>query len=68
MPLSEEVLRRYVSATANVALNDASITRLTRTCAVAAEAVQTLAVQSLFETEPEQLHTVLESLAEEDPT
>ena len=37
------------------------------TSAVAADAVQTLAAQSLFDTEPEQLHTVLESLAEEDP-
>ena len=67
MPLPEEVLRRYVSATANVALSDGSVTRLTHTCAVAADAVQTLAARSLFDTEPEQLHTVLESLAEEDP-
>ena len=67
MPLPEQVLRRYVSATASVALSDASITRLTNTCAVAADAIQALAAQSLFDTEPEQLHTVLESLAEEDP-
>ena len=67
MPLPEEVLRRYVSATASVALSDASVTRLTHTSAVAADAVQTLAAQSLFDTEPEQLHTVLESLADEDP-
>jgi hypothetical protein len=67
MPLPEEVLRCYVSATASVALSDASVTRLTHTCAVAADAVQALAAQSLFDTEPEQLHTVLESLAEDDP-
>jgi len=67
MPLPEEELRRYVSATASVALSDASVARLTHTCAVAADAVQTLAAQSLFDTEPEQLHTMLESLAEEAP-
>jgi hypothetical protein len=67
MPLPKEVLRCYVSATASIALSDASVTRLTHTCAVAADAVQALAAQSLFDTEPEQLHTVLESLAEEAP-
>jgi len=66
MSLPEDVLRRYVSETASVDVSDASIARLTKICGVASDALQAAAAQSLFDSEPEQLHTTLESLAEDD--
>ena len=66
MSLPEDVIRRYVAETASVDLSDGSSTRLETNCARAIEALQALSAQSLFDTEPEQLHTVLESLAEDD--
>ena len=66
MSLPEDVIRRYVAETASVDLSDASSARLATNCARAIDALQALSEQSLFDTEPEQLHTVLESLAEDD--
>ena len=66
MPLPEEVMRRYVLETAGVEVSDDSIARLTEVSAVVVRALQTSCSQSLFDTEPEQLHSVLESLADDD--
>jgi len=66
MPLPEEVLRRYISDSTGVDVSDASVARLTAACDIAKDGLQALANQSLFDTEPEQLHTVLDSLADSD--
>jgi aspartyl-tRNA(Asn)/glutamyl-tRNA(Gln) amidotransferase subunit A len=63
MPIPEQALRRYISESASVEVSDASIARLTAACDVAQDGLQALVDHSLFDTEPEQLHTVLESLA-----
>ena len=66
MPMPEQALRRYVSESAGVEVSDASIARLTRACDVAKDGLQALVEHSLFDTEPEQLHTVLDALADAD--
>ena len=65
MPMPEQALRRYISESASVDVSDASIARLTAACDVAKDGLLSLVDQSLFDTEPEQLHTVLESLADD---
>ena len=66
MPLPEEELRRFIAESAGVDVSDASIARLTNVCSAACDALQAHAAQSLFDSEPEQLHSILESLADED--
>lgn len=61
MSPSNETLRRYLSEMQDIELPDDAITRLTTACA----AVAGVAAESLFDTEPEQLHSVLDELANE---
>ena len=66
MPLPEDLLQRYITETARIDVSDASATRAVKSSAFVTNALQALASQSLFDTEPEHLHSVLEALAEDD--
>ena len=63
MPLTTQVLHSYVSHTAGVELADEALERLATACAAVSCAINEVASESLFDTEPEQLHTVLDELA-----
>jgi hypothetical protein len=63
MASPEEELRRHIELSTGVTLTDASVSRVLAACETASRALQTLTSQSLFDTEPEKLHSVLESLA-----
>ena len=63
MPLSTEILDCYVKETGGTALSGEALERLIGACATATAAVNVAASDSLFDTEPEQLHTVLSELA-----
>ena len=67
MPLSEQALRSYIAAAASVELSDASIARVSTSLQIAGNGLQALAAESLFDSEPEHLHSVLEALADVDP-
>ena len=63
MASPEDELRRHVELSTGVTLTDASASRVLDAREAARKALQALTAQSLFDTEPEKLHTVLESLA-----
>ena len=64
MPLSKPILHGYVRETGGTELTDEAIGRLTTAAATAAAALDGVASGSLFDTEPEQLHTLLDELAD----
>ena len=63
---SKDIIRGYVREVQNVDLSDASIDRLVSACDTAVTAIETLASDSLFDTEPDNLHRVLDELAEDE--
>ncbi len=66
MSSPEDELQRHIALSSGVTLTDASASRVLAARETAANALQALTAQSLFDTEPEKLHTVLESLADGD--
>ena len=66
MSSPENELRRHIELSTGVALTDASVSRVLAAREAASEALHALTAQSLFDTEPEKLHSVLESLANGD--
>ncbi|MFT5445998.1 MAG: hypothetical protein ACI9DC_001160 [Gammaproteobacteria bacterium] len=66
MSSPEDELRRHVEQSTGVTLTDASASRVLVARVAASEALHALTPQSLFDTEPEKLHSVLESLADGD--
>jgi pentose-5-phosphate-3-epimerase len=64
MPLSTEILRNYLKETASIELDGEAVERLVGACATATAALSVAASDSLFDTEPEQLHSVLNELAD----
>lgn len=63
MPLSKQVLYHYVRETGGTELADDAMVRLTAAAATAASALDAVASDPLFDSEPEQLHTLLAELA-----
>ena len=66
MSSPEDELRRHIELSTGVTLTDASVSRVLAAREAASEALHALTSQSLFDTEPEKLHSVLESLADGD--
>ena len=64
MSSPEDELRRYIEQSTGVTLTDASVSRVLVARETADSALRALASQSLFDTEPEKLHSALESLAD----
>ena len=64
MPLSTQILHTYIKETAAIELSGEAAQRLVGACATATAALRAAASDSLFDTEPEQLHTVLSELAD----
>lgn len=68
MSVSRSSLRDYVEATAGTQVSDEALTRISGASQTAREALDELASQSLFDTEPAQLQTALDASAEAQPT
>ena len=63
MSSPEDELRRHIELSTGVTLTNASASRVLAAQEAAGTALRALAAQPLFETEPDKLHSVLESLA-----
>jgi hypothetical protein len=64
MPLSTQILHNYIKETTAIELSGEAVERLVSASAIATAALSVAAADSLFDTEPEQLHSVLSELAE----